>query len=84
MADPQIRAAMADRLLACPACSRHVRAAERRCPFCAVRFPEASLGRVALGVAISTGLVFTCCSVYGSPGPPSPVVDAGGEATTKF
>jgi hypothetical protein len=71
---------MVDRLLACPACSRHARAVERSCPFCEVRFPEARMGKVALGVAISTGLVFTCCSVYGAPGPYEEAVDAGSDA----
>lgn len=71
---------MVARLLACPACSRHVRAVERSCPFCEIRFPDARIGKVGLGVAISAGLVFTCCSVYGAPGIPEGVVDAGGDA----
>jgi hypothetical protein len=79
------------RLFACPACSRHVRASERDCPFCAAaiprswgdapapRPPRARLSRAALYAfgATSVGLAAACGGVSGGPG------DAGDEGVSE-
>jgi hypothetical protein len=41
------RAAMSSHLLPCPACSRHVRATEPRCPFCSSCLPSSFATRPA-------------------------------------
>lgn len=68
-------------LVPCPGCSRHVRAGEASCPFCASpltlvaveppRTPKARLGRAAtfaFGAAVVTTISVTGCSESSSPG----------------
>jgi hypothetical protein len=76
------------RLLACPACTRHVRIDELRCPFCGGPLPD-SFGKVAApspppaglsraglyayGVAVGVGVLVGACNR-------SPSVSKPGEA----
>jgi len=78
------------RLLACPSCSRHVRATERACPFCAAALPETfaaapaprpppkRLSRGALYAFGATSITLaTACSSGGGTVPPG---EAGADA----
>jgi hypothetical protein len=75
---------MAERLVACAGCSRHVRCSESACPFCGAPVSGVSTGeperepfrRMAAAAAVAAGVVaLTGCSsghsstaFYGSPG----------------
>jgi len=41
-------------LVPCPACSRHVRASDAACPFCAAPVDRAPIERASVGVAVGT------------------------------
>jgi hypothetical protein len=82
-------------LVPCPSCSRHVRAAESSCPFCASTLPvqvvgpraaaPKRVGRLALlgaGAFAVGACIFdpgTATPLYGMPGEPPPARDAGAD-----
>src|SRR5690348_8870397 len=81
-----------NRLVPCPACSRHVLSIERRCPFCGAELPAtvsppATLPRTRLGRAAMFAAGATLVGVAACAGPPVPLygapapVDAGSGGT---
>ncbi|MGD0679287.1 MAG: hypothetical protein ABSC94_28160 [Polyangiaceae bacterium] len=83
---------MADRLVICCACSRHIKSAETICPFCgeAAGLARTSTGEpfrrmaaaaaVAAGVAALTGCSASGTAFYGSPAPVEGLDAAGDSA----
>lgn len=64
---------MAERLVLCVACSRHIKASETRCPFCGEMAVRASLGdpfrRMAAAAAVAAGVTaLTACGGGNTPG----------------
>jgi hypothetical protein len=84
-------------LVPCSSCSRHVRASESSCPFCASTLPvqvvgpraaaPKRVGRLALlgAGAFAVGACIldpgTDTPMYGMPGEPPPALDASADAT---
>jgi hypothetical protein len=69
-----------NRLIACGACARHLRATEPACPFCGAALPELApeaprrvpgrIGRAAIlafGATLSATSLGACVAAYGSP-----------------
>lgn len=71
-------------LVLCPACRRHVRRADDRCPFCRGRMPGLpgaawlAAGAVALTASLSLANCGEVTGVYGSPGGYGGVGGVGG------
>jgi hypothetical protein len=66
---------MTTTLIPCPACSRHVRASDAACPFCAAALDRPSSGpgqaaRVAVALAAALAASASLAACYG--GPPHP------------
>lgn len=81
--------AMHDALVPCPRCLRHVRASERRCPFCAVALPAEPRPRALpegagrLSRSALAALALAACSgttTPATPPPPGPGPTSGGAA----
>lgn len=71
-------------LVPCPSCSRHVRAAEAKCPFCAAALPTSAGARVLPGpkVRLSRAAVFVFGATLAVTGCGSDVTDPGASAAT--
>jgi hypothetical protein len=77
------------RLIACPACSRHGRAADAVCAFCGTEFSGASgKARIAIAVALVAAAAMGCdgqkeiAQPYGVPMPPNDGRDAAANPVT--
>ncbi len=70
---------MNDRLLPCPSCTRHVRASEEACPFCAAVLPQAL---PASALPRSPGARLSRAALYALGAAAAAVAACGGQSDT--